>query len=105
MGFFTSHVEVVDLGDGNKVTLRKATFADVAAAQSGALQRNGDRLELDWPLYRLELVKRTVTTWEGLGFDGQPPTPENIAALPSSVGEKLATRAVDLSTLDADAGN
>jgi hypothetical protein len=105
MSFFTSQTDKVDLGDGNTATLRKATFADVAAAQSGALQRNGDKLELDWPIYRLELVKRTLVAWEGRGFDGRPPTPDNVAALPSSVGEKLAARAVELSTLDDDAGN
>lgn len=105
MGFFTSQTQVVDLGGGNTVTMRKATFADVAAAQGAAVQRTGEKLELDWPRYRLELVKRTVLTWEGPGFEGQPPTHENIAALPSSVGERLASAAVDLSALSEDEGN
>lgn len=105
MSFFTNQTEVVDLGGGNTVTLRKATFADTAAAQGSALQRTGDKLELDWPRYRLELVKRTVVGWSGPGFDGREPTPDNIAALPPTIGDKLASRATDLAALDDDTGN
>jgi len=105
MGFFTGQTKVVDLGGGNTATLRKATFADVAKAQSAAAHWQDDKLVLDWPIYRLELVKATLTAWSGPDFEGQPPTAENIAALPPSGGEKLAKEAQSLSSLDDDEGN
>lgn len=105
MGFFTAQTKTVDLGGGNTATLRKASFADTARAQSAAARWEGTELKLDWPLYRLELVKATLTGWDGPDFDGQPPTPENIAALPATVGEKLAKEAQSLSSLDDDEGN
>ena len=105
MGFFTSTTKVVDLGDGNTVTLRKVTFAQYAEAQSAATHIVGEALQLDWPRLRAEVLKRAVQAWEGPGFDGQPPTAESIGALPWEVGNKLAEEAMALATVGQEAGN
>ena len=105
MGFFTSTTKTVDLGDGNSVTLRKVTFAQYAEAQSAATHIVGEALQLDWPRLRAEVLKRAVASWEGAGFDGQPPTPDTIGALPWEVGNKLAEEAMTLATVGPEAGN
>ena len=106
MSFFTKITKVVDLGDGNTVTLQKATFGDSQEAQSRSMRVKEDKtLELDWPRYRLEMLKRSIASWDGPGFDGQPPTGENVEALPPDIGGKLAEEAMSISTLSADEGN
>lgn len=105
MGFFTSTTKVVDLGDGNTVTLRKVTFEQYAEAQGLTTKVVGDGLRLDWPRFRAELLKRAVESWEGPGFEGKPPTPENIGALPWEIGDKLADAAQSLATAGPEAGN
>ena len=37
MGFFTQTTKTIDLGGGNTVVLRKATFGDSQAASSAAM--------------------------------------------------------------------
>jgi hypothetical protein len=105
MSFFTPTTKVVDLGDGNTVTLRKVSFAQYAEAQSAATHIAGESIQLDWPRLRAEVLKRSVASWEGPGFDGQPVTPENIGALPWEVGNKLAEAAMELATAGPEAGN
>jgi len=105
MGFFTSTTKVIDLDGGNTVTLRKVTFEQYAEAHSKASKIVDDGLRLDWPLFRVEVLKRAVVSWEGPGFEGQPPTPENIAALPWEIGNKLAEEAQTLATAGPEAGN
>ena len=105
MGFFTSQTKVIDLGGGNTVTLRKPTFADAVAAQSASARTVGTAIVLDYPRLRLETVKRTVIAWDGPDFDGQPPTPENIEALPSGIGARLADEAQTFGSLEDEEGN
>jgi len=105
MSFFTPTTKVVDLDGGNVVVLRKPTFAQYAEAQSAATKLIGENLQLDWPRLRIEVLKRSVQTWEGPGFEGQPVTPENIGALPWEVGNKLAEAAMELATAGPEAGN
>jgi hypothetical protein len=105
MGFFHRATKIVDLGDGNTVTLRKAAFRESQEAASAASSVKDGTITIDWPLYRLELLKRCVTAWEGEGFDGLPPTPENIDQLPISIGNKLADEVQELSTLSDSEGN
>ena len=105
MSFFTPTTKTVDLGDGNTVTLRKVSFAQYAEAQSAATHIAGESLQLDWPRLRMEVLKRAVASWEGPGFDGQQPTPENIGALPWEIGNKLAEEAMTLATVGQEAGN
>jgi hypothetical protein len=106
MGFFTQANKTVDLGDGNTATLRKPTFGDSQAAASPAARVKGDgNILMDWPRYRMELLKLCLVSWDGPGFEGRPPTGENIEALPSGVGALLADEVQELSRLDKDAGN
>lgn len=105
MSFFTPTTKVVDLGDGNTVTLRKVSFAQYAEAQSAATHIADESLQLDWPRLRMEVLKRAVATWDGPGFDGLPPTAENIGNLPWEIGNKLAEQAMELATAGPEAGN
>lgn len=105
MSFFTPTTKVVDLDGGNTVTLRKVSFAQYAEAQSAATHIAGESLQLDWPRLRMEVLKRAVQSWDGPGFDGQQPTPENIGALPWEIGNKLAEEAMTLATVGQEAGN
>lgn len=105
MGFFASTTKVVDLGDGNSVTLRKPTFQQYAEAQSAATKLAGEGLQLDWPKLRIEVLKRSVAGWTGDGFEGKEPTPENVGALPWEIGNRLAEAAMELATAGPEAGN
>lgn len=103
--FFTPTTKVIDLGDGNTVTLRKVTFEQYAEAQGKATKVVSDSLQLDWPKLRMEVLKRAVASWDGPGFDGQQPTAENIGALPWEIGNRLAESAMELATAGPEAGN
>lgn len=105
MSFFTKITKTVDLGGDNAVVLQKPTFGDSQEAQSHAMRLKGDKLELDWPRYRLEMLKRSIVSWDGPDFDGQPPTGENVEALPPDIGGKLAEEAMALGALSTDEGN
>ncbi len=105
MSFFTPTTKLVDLGDGNTVTLRKVSFEQYADAQSKATHVANEAIQLDWPRLRMEVLKRAVQSWEGPGFDGQQPTPESIGALPWEIGNKLAEEAMTLATVGQEAGN
>ena len=105
MGFFASTDKVVELGNGNTVTLHKVTFGGYQEAQSKAMRISGEGLQLDWPKLRIEVLKRSVVAWDGPGFDGQLPTAENIERLPVEVGNKLAEEAMSLATIGDEAGN
>ncbi len=105
MSFFAPTTKTVDLGSGNVVVLRKISFEQYAAAQSAATHIVGEALQLDWPRLRMEVLKRSVESWDGPGFDGQPPSAENVGALPWEVGNKLAEAAMELATAGTEAGN
>jgi hypothetical protein len=62
-------------------------------------------MDLVWPRLRIEVLKRSVAEWTGPGFEGLPPTAENIGNLPWEVGNKLAEAAMELATAGPEAGN
>lgn len=105
MSFFTPTTKVVDLGDGNTVTLRKPTFGDTNAANSASMHAVDGGLQLDWPRYRVEVFKRCIVAWDGPNFDGQPPTSENVDKLPIEIGNKLVEATMELATAGDEAGN
>jgi hypothetical protein len=105
MSFFVNQTKTVDLEGGNTVTLRKITFADKVDVQSRSMRMNGDGLSIDYPKYRLELLKKSLVSWDGPDFDGQPANAETIGQLLPSIGDKLATEAENLTNLGDEAGN
>lgn len=106
MGYFTQTTKTVDLGGDNTATVRKPTFGDSQTAAGPAMRVKGDgTLSLDWPRYRLELLKLCIVSWEGPGFEDRPPTGENVEALPPEVGTTLADEVQELSKLEKAVGN
>lgn len=102
MSFFTEQTSVVDLGDGNTVTLRKLTYGESADILSASMKVG----EIDWVKYRVRQLEKSVIGWSGPGFEGREITPSNIAALPVAVGRKISDAANDLNTdVSADEGN
>jgi len=105
MGFFTSTTKIVELDGGNTVTLRKPTFGDTNAANSVSMHVVDGGFQLDWPRYRVEVLKRCIVAWEGPDFEGQLPTPENVDKLPIEIGSKLTEAVMELATAGPEAGN
>ena len=81
------------------------SFEQYADAQSKATHVANEAIQLDWPRLRMEVLKRSVESWDGPDFDGQPATAENIGALPWEIGNKLAEEAMTLATVGQEAGN
>ena len=102
MGFFTLPTEVVDLGGGNVAHVRKLSFGENQQAISLSLLPGG---ATDNVRYLLEVAKRAVVDWTGDSFEGRPANAENVAALPTEIGAKLANAAIELLNGDSDAGN
>lgn len=93
MSFFelqTKTVAIVD--DQHQVTLRKPTAEQKQKAASAAMKADAAARELylDMPKFRLEQLAMGVIAWEGPGFAGRSPTPENIKALPEEVYNQIA---------------
>jgi hypothetical protein len=102
MGFFTAQTKVVDLGNGNSVTLHKLTYGESIEASSRALVAGN----FDPFRHSLERLLASVQAWEGKDFEGQPVTPENIKALPLEVTRKLNDALVKLNNdISDDEGN
>ena len=101
MGFFTLPTEPVDLGGGNVAHVRKLTFGEHQRALSLSTLPSG---QLDNVRYALEVAKLACVEWQGDGFEGKPATPENVAALPTEVGVKIANAATALLNVDATEG-
>lgn len=101
MSFFTLPTEPVDLGGGNVAHVRKLTFGEHQRALSLSALPGG---QLDNVRYALEVAKLACIEWQGEGFEGKPASPENVAALPTEVGVKIANAATALLNVDATEG-
>ena len=101
--FFAEQTQVVDLGDGNSVTLRKLTYGEIGDLIAACRTREG---EIDGVRYSRGLVEKGLVSWSGPGFAGREISPENIYALSQGVGRALATAASELNReLDDAEGN
>jgi len=101
--FYAEQTVTVELGGGNRVTLRKLTYGEFSAILSEARLAGG---EIDGVKYSRKQAEVGLVSWEGPGFDGKPATIENFRALPVRIGNKLATAAADLNKdVGEDEGN
>lgn len=96
MGYFATQTETIDLGGGNTVTVRKLTYGEVLALSEDP------RWEKTSGLVTTE---KALVSWDGPGFDGREPTPDNLRALPFSLARKIAAAADKLTYLSEDEGN
>lgn len=86
--FFELQTKTISIVDGeHSVTLRKPTAEQKQKAASAAMKADAASRELylDMPKFRLEQLAMGIIGWEGPGFAGRAPTPENIKALPEEV--------------------
>jgi hypothetical protein len=95
MNFFAPQTEVVDLGGGNTVTLRKLTYGEIVAAMDDP-KWNGSAGKI--------IAERSLVSWDGPGFEDKPATPENFAALPWPVAIKIVKASNNLTNLSTDEG-
>lgn len=93
MSFFTPVTHVVDLGDGNRITLRKLTHGERQNILiKTAKIASGDTLVMGIATQG-EMLKAAIESWEGPDFEGRKPTPENIDALPPNVADAITEKA------------
>ncbi len=79
--FFDLPTKTFDLGDGNTVTIRKLTFADMQKVWNDKDLHDGPDDTFNSRLTAL-VVRLAVCAWAGPGFEGHAVSPENIALLP-----------------------
>ena len=99
MGFFTSKTRVVDLKHGNSVTLRTPTFGDVYETRS-TLAGNGRTMD-EFTL-RAEMTVKSIVSWDGPDFEGQPVTRENFMLLPLDITNKIMEESASMIWLGDD---
>ena len=108
MSFFTQQTKVVDLGEGNTVTVRKLTFGErqnITSACSDADARTQE-FKIDFAKLRIERAKIAISSWEGPGFEGRNVSPENIAALPTDIADIILEAIDELNDeVSAEEGN
>lgn len=101
--FYAEQTVTVDLGKGNRVTLRKLDYGQVSTILSACRLPGG---ELDGVRYSRMQTEAGLVSWEGPSFDGKPATAENMRALPVTIGRKLADAAAELNRdIGEDEGN
>ena len=98
MGFFQQQTQVVQIDDENSVTIRRLTFGESQAVISESTKF--DIVEKDavfsFERNQAERMKRAVVSWEGPGFEGREVTEENLMALPTEIGQKIADAIAEL---------
>lgn len=85
MSFYATQTKVVDLGDGNSITIRKLSYGESSTVNSKAYSTG----VYDPFRFSMERMLLCVTAWDGSGFDGRSVTPENIKALPVEIAGKI----------------
>lgn len=91
--FYAEQTKVVDLGKGNRVTLRKLTYGEFSEILSASRLPGG---EIDGVKYSRLQAEVGLVAWEGPGFEGRDANVENMRALPIRIGNKLAEAATEL---------
>lgn len=92
MSLFTTPMKVVDLGEGNTVTLRSLTYGEVKHLMTAG--GDDDR----WLL-------ACILTWDGPGFEGVEPSKEAIERLPVGIVNFLTQEVSGLVGMDAKVKN
>jgi hypothetical protein len=104
--FFDRIRKVVDLGNGNFITLRSLTLQEQQEIQTRCMKvkvslnnNSSSEIEIDAPLMTRLTWHRAIESWEGPGFEGRPVTPENIDQLPPAILEMLQVEYNSLGSL------
>lgn len=95
MSYFSPQTEVLELGDGNTVQLRKLTYAEMTDVYSDPA--NADKTHV-------LIAEKSLKAWHGPGFEERPATVDNLQALPADVALKIIQFAVDINSLSKKEG-
>ena len=100
--FFSLPTEVVKLDDANQITVRGLNWGErQGVAMTAAQQHPGNQVAAG-VMMSSEAAKIVIVAWEGPGFEGREVTPENIAALPAWIIDKVAEASDRLSEPPSD---
>lgn len=106
MGFFAQQIKIIDLDDdGNRVTIRRLTFGESQQVLSESTRFDivGQEAQLDFAKNQMLKLQKSIVSWDGPGFEGLPPTAENIARLPNEVGQRIVMEVDALNAALSDA--
>lgn len=96
MNFFTPQTETVQVDDSNSITVRKLSFGEFSEIINGNPTMNEQKMGFD-------MVRASVISWDGPGFDNRKVTPANIDALPWEIVAEIVPVVTALNTTSEDA--
>jgi len=98
MSFYTPVLETIKIDDENSITVKAPTYGQMQDVQSKSMAvklemtekgTTGGGATMDIQLMESMTIYACIHSWEGPGFEGRQPTPENIDALPVAVIETI----------------
>ena len=90
MSNFTRQTKIVPLPGGDTVTLRKLDFGRRQAVTDAAAEFDSEmNVKPLGGRARKEILYQSILDWDGPGFEGLPPSRENIDMLDPELGELL----------------
>lgn len=101
MSFYTPAPTVtVQIDAENSVVLRRLSFGETqeVVGESTVFDMGARTGRLDFSKHQVARLSRAIVSWDGPGFEGRPVSRENIAALPTWVGDKLARAVEEINT-------
>ncbi len=101
MSFWDLDTKTIDLGDGNSVTIRKMTFGDMAEIWADKTLFDGP-VETSQRRFGYAMLKKSIQSWQGPGFEGRGVSADNIAMLPWQIVDQLIQPVVEFSILTED---
>lgn len=92
MSYYTPQTSVLDLGDGNTVTVRKRAYGDEqnAIAANTKIDPMHNTGNVDAAGMAKALLLAGIVSWDGPGFEGRPVSLANLEALPVAVAERIS---------------
>lgn len=90
MSYFTPVTMVAEIDDDNSVTVQRLTHGQKQEILIDAAKTaNGDMIVMGIATQGA-MLKASIISWAGPGFEDKPVTPENIEALPPDVADLIA---------------
>ena len=93
--FFPESERTYPIDDDHNVTVTALGFEDYMQSSAAARRGSDGDNSTFLALWRIELAKRCVKSWDGPQLDNVPCTAENIAKLSPTIGLKVSDAAID----------
>ncbi|MEM7133430.1 MAG: hypothetical protein AAF702_44450 [Chloroflexota bacterium] len=102
--FFAQVDRRVEIDSDNWVVIKRLTFGETKKSLELAMKQipGSNELVFDQGIIQMEQMVSSIVSWEGPGFGGRPVSRENILALPSYVGDLIASEISDLNAPVSD---